>query len=152
MIEYFLKKTCVIGEREREMRESFHTHIIILLLASFPHQLLTCGFSLKSKWQKVSSDLRNSLEYFDNAIVWMVSIFLLVSTTTIFFLVLDDCTKGSTYNRNCRQLHVHYFFNSPARSEYLYSFSFSFNWVLFERLQLRFQFLCLMEFAPLWVT
>ena len=50
--------------------------------------VFTGGFSLKSEWQQVYSDLQKSSNYstdFNRAVVWMVSIFPLISNSPILF-------------------------------------------------------------------
>ena len=88
-------------------------------------------FLLKSERQKVASDLQNSSKNpdFNNAVVWMVSILPLISSSpSLFSRFLETVLRAPTMIDIT--IIYHNFFSSLARSRYLVGFSPSFTFIL----------------------
>ena len=96
-------------------------------LCEFFLPVLTVGLLPESEWQQVFSGIEGSFEYpsHNNAVVLMVSIFLLVSNfTSLLSKPLRTVPSATSYNW-CQRHHVPQFLSSQARSKYSSVFTLS---------------------------
>ena len=101
---------------------------ILVSLFEFFTPLLIDGFSLESKWQQVSPGLPDSSK---NSVVWMLLVLPLISSPSgLFFWALGTVLKAPPAIGITIVFMFNSFFNSLARSRYLYSFLLSFNFTL----------------------
>ena len=69
------------------LKPIFHFFLLLYYgtLYIYIYYFTLCEFTLKSKWQQVSSGHQDSSKYYNSAEVWMVSIFSVISCSSSLF-------------------------------------------------------------------
>ena len=93
--------------------------------------MLANGFSLESEWQQISRTLLSIQTVLNNTVIWMVSTHLPTSKSSSPFsnplVTVPNAPITIGIIVTCM---FHSFFNSLARSRYLFFFSHSFSYIL----------------------